>query len=176
MQAPIRFLHLPLSVRRCRTLKDRKSTAQDASERSCAGSKSGVVREKQVAQKAQMTRAPPAELSVRTPRKLSGVSCASVGKTPTKSPSHANERECQQGKAIRLGDRLGRHPVVGPNRARQGALAPGVSAAPRRPLRRPLAILVLQFWRGFQAPTARFPRNTTAVRADQSLDPPRAIA
>lgn len=33
-----------------------------------------------------------------------------------------------------------------------------------------MAILVLRFWRGFQAPSARFPRITTAVRAYQSLE------
>jgi len=41
---------------------------------------------------------------------------------------------------------------------------------PRRPPRRPMAILVLRFCRGFQAPSARFPRLTTAVRAYQSLE------
>ncbi|WP_404977070.1 hypothetical protein [Accumulibacter sp.] len=33
-----------------------------------------------------------------------------------------------------------------------------------------MAILVLRVWRGFQAPSARFPRITTAVRAYQSLE------
>jgi hypothetical protein len=33
-----------------------------------------------------------------------------------------------------------------------------------------MAILMLRFWRGFQAPSARFPRITTAVRAYQSLE------
>ena len=37
--------------------------------------------------------------------------------------------------------------------------------------RRPMAILVLRFRRGFQAPSARFPRITTAVRAYQSSEP-----
>ena len=34
-----------------------------------------------------------------------------------------------------------------------------------------MAILVLRFRRGFQAPSARFPRITTAVRAYQSSEP-----
>jgi hypothetical protein len=50
------------------------------------------------------------------------------------------------------------------DRLRQG------SPRPRRPPWRSMAILALRFWRGFPAPSTRFPRIMTAVRVGRRLE------
>ena len=67
----------------------------------------------------------------------------------------------------------GRTKTIRSDWARQGTLAPGLTAAALSATTRPLAImtiLMLRLWRGFEAPSTRFPRITTAVRPDQSLE------